>query len=176
MVRARFGKKIKGASFEFSDFSKSVATKPIPAKVYQTTLPHHHITIMPTAAEIKQALEKAREDRVKAEAAALLEEERLTAEMVVAEEVEKAEKARKEAEKKKREEDAARAQALIEKRRREAEAAALKRATDEMAVEDDWEERLEAARIASEKEMAEEYRASACRYCRSKGIKCVRSG
>ena len=121
---------------------------------------------MPTAAEIKQALEKAREDRIKAEAAALLEEERLTAEMVAAEE----------AEKKKREEDAARAQALIEKRRRDAEAAALKRATDEMAVEDDWEERLEAARIVSKKELAEEYMASACRYCRSKSIKCVRSG
>ena len=122
LVRARFGKKIKGASFEFSDFSKSVATKSIPAKPYHITT---HVIIMPTAAEIKQVLEKAREDRIKAEAAALLEEERLTAEMVAAEE---AEKAKKEAEKKKREEDAARAQALIEKRRREAEAAALKRA------------------------------------------------
>ena len=50
------------------------------------------------------------------------------------------------------------------------------REKEEMAVEDDWEDRLEAARIASEKELAEEYRASACRYCRSKGIKCVRSG
>ena len=173
LVRARFGKKIKGGSFEFSDFSKSVATKFIPAKPYHITT---HAIIMPTAAEIKQALEKAREDRIKAEAAALLEEERLTAEMVAAEEAEKAEKVRKEAEKKKREEDAARAQALVEKRRREAEAAALKRASEEMVVEDNWEERLEAARIASEKELAEEYRASACRYCRSKGIKCVQSG
>ena len=171
LVRARFGKKIKDANFEFSDFSKSVATSHT-----RQSIPHYHTTIMPTAAEIKQALEKARKDRIKAEAAALLEEERLTAEMVAAEEAEKAEKARKEAEKKKREEDAARAQALIEKRRRDAEAAALRRATDEMAVEDDWEERLEAARIVSEKELAEEYLASACRYCRSKSIKCVRSG
>ena len=172
LVRARFGKKIKGASFEFSDFSKSVCYN---FHTHQI-IPDYHTIIMPTAAEIKQALEKAREDRIKAEAAALLEEERLTAEMVAAEEAEKAEKARKEAERKKREDDAARAQALVEKRRREAEAAALKRASEEMAVEDDWEERLEAARIASEKELAEEYRASACKYCRSKGIKCVRSG
>ena len=131
---------------------------------------------MSTAAEIKLALEKAREDRIKAEEAARLEEERLVIAMAAAEEAEREEKVRKEAEKKKLEDDAARAQALDEKKHQEAEAAALKRASDGMVVEDDWEERLEAARIVSERELAEEYRTLACKYCRSKGIKCVRSG